>query len=123
MQWIYIICFALIAAGLFALSGVRMKDILEVIFRSRRRTATLGDELNVLMGRPAQRFFTQDYEIRQILKDTGRADRYDAVTRLTLILFAAGAVLALLIGNAYLVPILGLGFSLVPVWYLSLIHI
>ena len=62
--------------------------------------------------------FTQDYETRQILKDTGRADRYDAVTRLTLILFAAGAVLALLIGNTYLVPVLGLGFSLIPVWYL-----
>ena len=45
--------------------------------------------------------FNQDYEIRQILKDTGRADRYEAVTRLTLILFAVGAVLALLIGNVY----------------------
>lgn len=118
MQWIYIICFALISAGLFALFDVRLKDIMEVIFHSRRRTATLGDELNVLMGTPAQRFFNQDFEIKQILKDTGRADRYDAVTRLTLILFAVGAVLALLIGNMYMVPVLGLGFSLIPIWYL-----
>lgn len=118
MRWIYIICFALISAGLFSLLGVRIKDMTEVIFRSTRRTTTLTDELNVLMGTPAQRFFNQDYEVRQILKDTGRAERYDAVARLTLILFAVGAVLALLIGNVYMVPILGLGFSLVPVWYL-----
>ena len=118
MQWIYIICFALISAGLLALFGVRLKDIAEVLFRSRRKTATLTDELNVLMGTPSQRFFSQDIEIRQILKDTGRADRYDAVTRLTLILFAIGAVLALLIGNVYMVPVLGLGFSLIPIWYL-----
>ena len=66
------------------------------------------------MPQSSQGFFNQDYEIKQILKDTGRADRYEAVTRLTLMLFAVGAVLALLIGNVYLVPILGIGFSLLP---------
>ena len=118
MHWIYIICFALLCAGLFALSGVHIKDMVDVIFRPRHRIATLGDELNVLMGKPVQRFFNQKYEIRQILKDTGREDRYDAVTHLTLILFAVGGVLALLIGNVYMVPVLGLGFSLIPIWYL-----
>ena len=118
MHWIYMICFALLCAGLFALSGVHIKDMVDVIFRPRHRIATLGDELNVLMGKPIQRFFNQKYEIRQILKDTGREDRYDAVTHLTLILFAVGGVLALLIGNVYMVPVLGLGFSLIPIWYL-----
>ena len=114
MHWIYLICFTLLSAGLLALFQVRPRDFTDVIFNTGRKTATLSDELNVLMGTPARGFFNQDYEIRQILKDTGRADRYEAVTRLTLILFAVGAVLALLIGNVYLVPILGIGFSLVP---------
>ena len=118
MHWIYLICFTLLSAGLLALFQVRPRDFTDVIFNTGRKTATLSDELNVLMGTPARGFFNQDYEIKQILKDTGRADRYEAVTRLTLILFAVGAVLALLIGNVYLVPILGLGFSLVPIWYL-----
>ena len=52
------------------------------------------------------------------MKGTGRADRYEAIKRLSLILFAVGAVLALLIGNVYMVPILGIGFSLIPIWYL-----
>ena len=83
----------------------------------QRKSATLSDELNVLLG-TSQGFFNQDYELKQILKGTGRADRYEAIKRLSLILFAVGAVLALLIGNVYMVPILGIGFSLIPIWYL-----
>ena len=128
MQWIYIICFALISAGLLVLFGVRPGDFIDALFRSQRKAATLSDELNVLMGTPAKGFFNQDYELKQILKGTGRSDRYEAVKRLSdryeavkrlsLILFAVGAVLALLINNVYMVPILGIGFSLAPIWYL-----
>lgn len=118
MHLVSLIYFALISAGLLALFDVRPRDFADMLFHSRRRTATLTDELNVLMGTPAKGFFNQEYEIRQILKDMGRADRYEAITRLTLILFAVGGVLALLIGNVYLVPILGVGFSLIPIWYL-----
>ena len=118
MHWIYIICFLLTAVGLCSLFGVRPRDFMDVIMKSQQKTATLTDELNVLMGTPAKGFFNQGYEIRQILKDTGRAGSYESITRLTLILFAVGAVLALLIGNVYMVPIMGIAFSLVPIWYL-----
>ena len=118
MRWIYLICFTLTSTGLLALFGVKPRDFSDAVFQFRRKVPTLTDELNVLTGKPARGFFTQDYEIRQILKDMGREDRYEAVTRLTLLLFAVGAVLALLINNIYMVPILGIGFSLLPVWYL-----
>lgn len=118
MQWIYLICFCLLSAGLLTLFGVRPGDFIDAIFNFRRKAATLTDELNVLMGTPAKGFFNQDYELKRILQDTGRSDRYEAVKRLSLILFAVGAVLALLIGNVYMVPIMGIGFSLMPVWYL-----
>ena len=101
MPWVYIICFALIAAGLLTLFGVRPGDFIDALFRSQRKSATLTDELNVLMGTPAKGFFNQDFELKQILKGTGRADRYEAVKRLSLILFAVGGALALLIGNVY----------------------
>ncbi len=118
MHWIYIICFLLLSVGLCSLFGVRPKDFMDAILKSQQKTATLTDELNVLMGTPAKGFFNQDYEIKQILKDTGRAGSYESITRLTLILFAVGAVLALLINNVYMVPIMGIAFSLIPIWYL-----
>lgn len=118
MQWIYIVCFVLLCAGFFALFEIKPGEMMDVIFRFGQKKATLSDELNVLMGIPAKGFFNQEYEMKQILMDTGRTDRYEAVKRLSLILFAVGAVLALLINNVYMVPILGMGFSLMPMWYL-----
>ncbi len=118
MHWVYLICFALIGTGLCSLLQVHFKDFSDVVLHSRKKTATLTDELNVLMGTPAKGFFNQDYEMQQMLKDIGRMDRYEAITRLAFILFAVGAILALLIGNIYLVPSLGIGFSMLPIWYL-----
>lgn len=93
MQWIYIICFSLISAGLLALFGVRPGDFIDALFRSQRKAATLSDELNVLMGTPAKGFFNQDYELKQILKGTGRSDRYEAVKRLSLsVIFMFGCL-------------------------------
>ena len=46
MPWVYIICFALIAAGLLTLFGVRPGDFIDALFRSQRKSATLTDELN-----------------------------------------------------------------------------
>ena len=56
MHWIYIICFLLIAMGLCTLFGVKPKDFMDVIMKSQQKTATLTDELNVLMG-TCQRLF------------------------------------------------------------------
>ena len=102
--------------GLFAIFDIRVNDILEKL--SRKKAVTLDDELKVLLGMPVKKFFNRDYEIGQILKDTGRQEQFEFIKRLSVILFAAGAVLALMIGNVFLVPILGIGFSLAPIWYL-----
>ena len=74
MHWIYIICFALISAGLFTLFGVKPRDLSDTVFHSQRKTATLTDELNVLMGTPAKGFFNQDGApgIRNALPDLYR---------------------------------------------------
>ena len=116
MQWFHIICFVLLCSGLFSLFDVRLGDILTAL--SRQKAVNLGDELKVLLGTPVKRFFNRDYEIGQILKDTGRQEQFEFVKRLSIILFAVGAVLALMINNVFMVPIMGIGFSLVPIWYL-----
>ena len=116
MQWLYIICFVLLCSGLFSLFGIKINDILAAL--TRKKAVTLDDELKVLLGMPVKRFFNRDYEIGQILKDTGREEKFEFIKKLSVILFAAGAALALLIGNVYMVPIMGIGFSLAPVWYL-----
>ena len=116
MHWVYIVCFILIANGLLSVLGVKFNDFFAVL--SRRKAVSLSDELNALMGLPAKSFFNRDYEIEKILKDTGRSDKFELVKNMSVILFAVGAVFALVIENVFMVPIMGIGFSLIPMWYL-----
>lgn len=117
MQWYNLICFMLIAAGLFALFDIRLNDILSAL--SRRKAVTLREELNVLTGTPAKGFFNREsYEIEQLLKSTGRDGKFELIKKLSIILFAVGAALALLLDNVFMVPIMGIGFALMPMWYI-----
>lgn len=83
------------------------------------RRSTLQDDLDVLLGKPAKGFFNREtLEIEQLLKATGRENRFALVKRASILLFALGAVAALLLNNPFLIPILGASFAFAPVWYL-----
>lgn len=117
MQWLNFVCFLLLAVGFLALLNIRFQDFMKVL--ARRRAIPLTDELNVLTGKPSRNFFSREtYELEQILNATGRAGKFEFIKRTCILLFAAGAVLALALDNVYLVPILGVGFSLAPIWYI-----
>lgn len=117
MQWIQLIIFLLIINGLFALFSIRFPDFFHVLAPAHK--STLQDEMDVLLGRPARGFFNREtLEVGQLLKATGREGRFNLVKRASLLLFALGAVVALLLDNPFMIPILGAGFAFAPVWYL-----
>lgn len=117
MQWILIIIFVLIANGLFTLFEVRFIDFLHVLAPAKK--STLQDDVDVLLGKPAKGFFNREtMEIEQLLSATGREGRFNLVKRASLFLFAFGAVIALLLNNPFMIPILGAGFAFAPIWYL-----
>lgn len=117
MQWLNLVCFLLLAVGFLSILNIRFQDFMAVL--ARRRAIPLTDELNVLTGKPSRNFFSREtYELEQILNATGRAGKFEFIKRTCILLFAAGAVLALALDNVYLVPILGAGFSLAPIWYI-----
>lgn len=99
------------------LLSIRFNDFIRIMDNPRR--STLQDDLNVLLGKPAKGFFNREtLEIEQLLKATGRENRFALVKRASILLFALGAVAALLLNNPFLIPILGAGFAFAPVWYL-----
>ncbi len=117
MQWIQIIIFLLIINGLFTLFSVRFNDFLHVLARTRK--STLQDDVDVMLGKPAKGFFNREtLEIEQLLSATGREGRFTLVKRISLLMFALGAVAALLLDNPFLIPVLGAGLAFAPVWYL-----
>ena len=117
MQWLYIILFLLISSSLLSFFGVRLNDFMAVLFSGGKKV-TLSEELDVLLGTPRKGFFAQSYELEQMLVSTGRAGKFEAIKRMSLILAAVGVVLALLMDNPFLVPVLAVGLALLPMWYI-----
>ena len=55
-----------------------------------------------------------------MLAASGREGKFPMVCMASLVLFALGACIAILAGNAFLVPVLAVGFMLAPFWYVKL---
>lgn len=117
MQWIQLVIFILTISGLFTLFDIRFTDLLNILATGRK--STLRDDMDVLMGKPAKGFFNREnIEIEQLLASTGRKGRFILMKRISVLLFALGAVLSLMLDNPFLIPVLGAGFAFAPVWYL-----
>ena len=59
-------------------------------------------------------------EVQEILRVTGRSKRFPFICLLSLSLFAVGAAIAISFGNFFAVPVLAVGFMLLPFWYVRL---
>ena len=117
MYWLSILVFVLLSSGLLALFGVKLNDMFSILYREK--AVTLSDELDVLGGKMKKGFFNREtYELEQILNTTGRAGKFEAIKRLSIILAVVGAVLALLLNNPFLAPIMAIGMAFIPVWYI-----
>lgn len=117
MQWVLITIFVLLCSGLIAILDVKFEDFINSL-QSHKKT-TLSDDLKTLTGSPPKSFFArQSYEIEKLLKATGRENMFQIIKRISFLLFAGGVIIALLLDNVFIVPILGIGLSLAPVWYI-----
>ncbi len=116
-MWISVVIFILLAMGIVAICDIRFTALFSKLVKSGG-SSTLAEDLEVMSGNTPSGFFKREtYEIEQILKATGRESRFEAVKTFAVIGFAVGCLAALLMGNAFLVPVLGLAFAYVPVFY------
>ena len=51
---------------------------------------------------------------------TGRSNRFSLVCAFSLLLFAIGAAIAIVMGNFFLAPVMAVGFMMLPFWYVQL---
>ncbi|WP_294852412.1 type II secretion system F family protein [uncultured Oscillibacter sp.] len=56
-------------------------------------------------------------ETQAVLKVTGKEQQFPSVCALSLLLFAIGTGIAIVMGNIFLVPVLAIGLTFVPFWY------
>lgn len=117
MYWLEVTIFVLAAAGIICVSGIRLDDVTRAMTRPAK--TTLKNDIAVLLGKPQRGLLRREYsELEQQLAASGRADKSAAVMRLSVVLFAAGAVVSLLFDNVFLLPVIAVACGLAPIWYI-----
>ena len=82
---------------------------------------SIKEEINELTKRKKVSYFRREVtEVQSILKLTGREGWFPMICAVSLFLFAIGSGVAIVLGNFFSVPVLGIGFMLLPFWYVRL---
>lgn len=111
-----------IITGTFLLFRIRLNDFTGNIF-SRLIGSPKGIREEILeeTRRKKKSYLRREMEeVQGILAATDREDMFPALCTVSLLLFAAGAALSIVIGNFFLIPVAAAGFMFLPFWYIKL---
>lgn len=116
-----IACIGMIA-GAFLLFNISPLQFTDGLFGFlTRKSRNIRSEINEAARRKKMSFFRREItEVQEILKITGRSSRFSLVCAASLLCFAVGVCLAILLGNVFLVPVMAVGMMFIPFWYIRL---
>ena len=108
--------------GFFILLSLTPTEFTDGIFaRLLTSSKSLKAEIKESTNRKKVGFLKREItEVQEILRVTGRSKRFPFICLLSLALFAVGAAIAISFGNFFAVPVLAVGFMLLPFWYVRL---
>jgi Flp pilus assembly protein TadB len=116
-----IACISMIA-GAFLLFNISPLQFTDGLFGFlTRKSRNIRSEINEAARRKKMSFFRREItEVQEILKITGRSSRFSLICAASLLCFAVGACLAILLSNVFLVPVMAVGMMFIPFWYIRL---
>lgn len=108
--------------GAFLIFRISPMDFTLGVFR--RLTAgpkSIRDEINETTHRKKPGLFRREIsEAQTILQATGKEERFPVLCAASVLLFAVGAGIAIIMNNLLLVPVLAAGMMFLPFWYIKL---
>lgn len=109
-------------AGAFLIFRISPMDFtLRVFHRLTVGPRSIRDEINEATQRKKPNFIRREIlETQTILKTTGKEDRFPMLCAASLLFFAVGAGIAIVLNNFLLVPVLAMGMMFLPFWYIKL---
>lgn len=108
--------------GFFILLSLSPMEFTDSVFKSiMNKPRSIKDEINEITKRKKMSYFRREIvEVQSVLKLTGREGWFPMICAVSLFLFAIGSGVAIVLGNFFSVPVLGIGFMLLPFWYVRL---
>lgn len=116
-----IACIGMIT-GFFILLSLSPMEFTDSVFKNiLNKPRSIKEEINEITKRNKVSYFRREViEVQSILKLTGREGWFPMICAVSLFLFAIGSGIAIVLGNFFSVPVLGIGFMLLPFWYVRL---
>ena len=116
-----IACIGMITGFFIILSLSPMEFTDSVFINILNKPRSIKEEINEITKRKKVSYFRREViEVQSILKLTGREGWFPMICAVSLFLFAIGSGIAIVLGNFFSVPVLGIGFMLLPFWYVRL---
>lgn len=114
-------CIGMIA-GFFILLGLTPAEFTAGVFgKLTDRPKSLRDEVGEFTRRKKQSYLRREIaEVQSILQVTGRTARFPMLCALSLLCFAVGTSIAVILSNFFLVPVMAVGCMFLPFWWIKL---
>ena len=114
-------CVGMIAGAFLIFRISPMNFTLGVFHRLTVGPRSIRDEINEATQRKKPNFIRREIlEAQTILKTTGKEDRFPMLCAASLLFFAMGAGIAIVLNNFLLIPVLATGMMFLPFWYIKL---
>jgi len=113
------VAFIGLIAGLFmmfSLSPFEITDNIAKFFRSRKKT--LAQKIKEATNEKKVKGIRKTiHEAKEILAVTGKQNLFGKLTIISIAMFIAGAFISMMMNNFLILPVLAVGLSLIPFWY------
>lgn len=118
MTFIYFICFLLITIGVIILLRLNPEKITDDLMRFVSPKQTLREKVQTAKGKKRSRKLTVELNrIRDALEQTGKGGQFSIACAASVVLMILGCILAIMIDNAFLIPVFAIAFAMIPFAY------
>jgi Flp pilus assembly protein TadB len=121
MKIMMLIAFLGLVAGsfiLFEISPFEMAHDMSVLFQSKRQS--LKNKIKEVANKKKKKGIRRLVEeTKEILKTTNKENTFSTICILSFSLLIAGVFIATIMNNMFLIPVLAIGFALLPFWYVK----
>lgn len=118
MLTLRILSFMALVVGALKLFGLRFGELFENFINKPQSIKT---QIAEVTNRKKKRFvLRQIEEVSEIMRLTGREDKIPVLFIACGAFAIAGTIIASLLNNVFMIPILGLGMMVMPIWYVKL---
>lgn len=118
MTFIYFICFLLITIGVIILLRLNPEKITDDLMRVVSPKQTLREKVQTAKGKKRSRKLTVELNrIRDALEQTGKGGQFSIACAASVVFMILGCILAIMIDNAFLIPVFAIAFAMIPFAY------